>query len=350
MWTVTLADLRMRARQFAIAVVGATLVFAMALLMAGLSGGFRAEARRTVAAVGADWFVVPAGAGGPFSSPAEVPGKVVDVARRFRGVTAVDPLVVIPTITVAGPTKQVLVHLVGSRVGGMGAPRATSGREPRSSYEAVVDDLTHLRIGQTFSAAGRKFTVVGRVHGFSYFAGTPTIYVPIAGARAVAFGGRPDVTALAIRGTPTSVPKQAQLLSPSQVRDDLLRALNNGLQSIDIITWFLWIVAVVIIGAVVYLSALERKQDFAVLKAIGSSARWLYSGLAVQAATIAVLAAVLAIGLEPLLQTFIPMPLEVPVRALWLLPPVAVLIGLLASLSGLRQTLRADPALAFGSR
>ena len=61
------SDLRMRSRQFAIAVLGATLVFAMALVMAGLSGSFRAETRRTVAAVGADYFVVPAGTGGQVS-------------------------------------------------------------------------------------------------------------------------------------------------------------------------------------------------------------------------------------------------------------------------------------------
>jgi hypothetical protein len=35
---------------------------------------------------------------------------------------------------------------------------------------------------------------------------------------------------------------------------------------------------------------------------------------------------------------------------LWLVPPVAIVIGLLASLSGLRPALRADPALAFGSK
>ena len=43
MVTVTLADLAYRYRQFLIAVVGAGVVMAMALLMAGLVGGFGAE-------------------------------------------------------------------------------------------------------------------------------------------------------------------------------------------------------------------------------------------------------------------------------------------------------------------
>ena len=348
MWTVTLADLRMRARQFAVAVVGATLVFAMALMMAGLAGSFRAEVRRTVDAVGADYFVVPAGAGGPFTSPTEVDGRVVQVAQHTAGVRAADPLVIVPAVTIASGSSKVLVHLIGSRPGGMGAPPVHTGRAAVAPGDAVVDALTHLSIGQQFTVAGHVFHVVGRVRGYSYLAGTPTVYVTAAGAQAIAFAGRPDVTALAIRGRPSRVPTRAALVTPAQAQSDLLRTLANGLHSLDVVTWFLWTVAVVIIGAVVYLSALERRRDFAVLKAIGSSTWWAYGGLALQAGVVAVLSGVLAIAIEPLVGSAIPMELAVPTRDVWLLLPIAVVIGLLASLSGLRQVMRADPALAFG--
>jgi putative ABC transport system permease protein len=349
-WTVTLADLRMRARQFAIAVVGATLVFAMALVMAGLSGGFRAETRRTVAAVGADFFVVPTGSGGPFTSPSAVPARVVQVARRTAGVTAADPLVVIPTVTVAGTRRGGVVHLIGTRPGGMGAPSPSHGRPAIGPNDAVADDASHLRLGQRFLVGGHPFRVVGMLHGYSYFAGTPSIYVSLAGAQAVAFAGRNDITALAIRGRPVHVPARAQLFTPEQARIDMLRPVANGMRSIDVVTKLLWLVAAVIIGAIVYLSALERRQDFAVLKAVGSSARWLYGGLALQAGAVAAVSGLFAMAAEPLVGRAIPMSLAVPGRDLLLLLPVAVVIGLLASLSGLRQVVRADPALAFGSR
>lgn len=350
MWTVTLADLRMRARQFVIAVVGATLVFAMALVMAGLSGSFHAETQRTIDAVGADYFVVPAGTGGPFSSPAAVPGQVVQLARKTAGVTAADPLVVLPTVMVVGVPRHVLVHMIGTEPGGMGAPPPATGRAATGPNDALVDDASHLHMGQSFVVNGHPFRVVGRVHGYSYFAGTPSIYVSLAGAQAVAFAGRADITALAVRGHPTAVPRQAQLLTPAQTRADMLRPVANGLRSIQVVAMFLWLVAVVIIGAVVYLSALERRCDFAVLKAIGSSAQWLYGGLALQAGAIAAVSGLLAMAVEPAIARFIPMALAVPTRDLLLLLPIAVVIGLLASLSGLRQVVRADPALAFGSR
>ena len=348
MWTVTLADLRMRARQFTIAVVGATLVFAMALMMAGLAGSFRAEVRRTVAAVGADYFVVPAGAGGPFTSPAEVDGRVLQIARHTAGVREADPLVVVPAVTVASGSSKVLVHLIGAQPGGMGAPAVNVGRPATGPGDAVADVLTKLRVGQQFTIAGHIFHVVGRVRGYSYLAGTPTIYVTTAGAQAVAFAGRPDVTALAIRGRPNRIPSQAALVTPKQAETDLLRTLANGIRSLDVVTAFLWFVAVVIIGAVVYLSALERRRDFAVLKAIGSSTWWAYGGLALQSGVIALLSGVLAMAIEPLIGRAIPMQLAVPSHDLWLLLPIALVVGLLASLSGLRQVIHADPALAFG--
>jgi putative ABC transport system permease protein len=185
-------------------------------------------------------------------------------------------------------------------------------------------------------------------HGLSYFAGTPSVYLPVADAQRLLFAGRHDVTAVALRGSPTAVPRGLALMTPAATRADLLTPLRNGLRSIDVVRDFLWIVAAVIIAAVVYLSALERRRDFAVLKAIGSSNQWLFGGMALQAAFVAVLSGVLAIAAEPLLAQFVPMELAVPASARTALPPVALAIGLVASLSGLRQVLRADPALAFG--
>ena len=350
MWTVTLADLRMRSRQFAIAVVGATLVFAMALLMAGLSGSFRAEAARTVNSVGADAFVVRAGGGGPFTSPADLDGRLLEQVRREPGVSKADPLVVQPSQALQLEHGSVYAHVLGVVPTGLGAPRVSSGRGLHRSTDAIADSLTHLRLGQQFHIGSRLFTVVGTMHGYSYMAGTPSVYVTLSAAQDVMFGGRPDVTAIAVLGTPERVPAGLQVMSPTAARQDILRPLKNGLTSIDIVRDFLWCVAIVIIGAVVYLSALERRRDFAVLKAIGSSTRWLYGGMAIQAGVVALVSGAMAIVIEPLLGKLIPMELAVPASALSVLPPVALLIGLLASLSGLRQAVRADPALAFGSR
>ena len=102
------------------------------------------------------------------------------------------------------------------------------------------------------------------------------------------------------------------------------------------------------IGSVVYLSALERRRDFAVYKATGWSSAALAGGLAVQSVLLSVLASVVGIGLAALLVPLFPLSFEVPVTTQLLLPVVAMGVGLVASLAGLRKAVGVEPALAFG--
>jgi putative ABC transport system permease protein len=67
-----------------------------------------------------------------------------------------------------------------------------------------------------------------------------------------------------------------------------------------------------------------------------------------QAVIVAILAAVLGGVLSLLLGPLFPMRVVVPTSAFLLLPVVAVAIGLLASVAGIRRTVAVDPALAFG--
>jgi putative ABC transport system permease protein len=110
----------------------------------------------------------------------------------------------------------------------------------------------------------------------------------------------------------------------------------------------LWIVAALIVGSVIYLSALERTRDFAVFKAVGISTGSVLAGLAVQAVVVAVIAAVLGGLLSLVLAPIFPMTVVIPASAYLLLPVIAIAIGLLASVAGLRRAITVDPALAFG--
>jgi putative ABC transport system permease protein len=110
----------------------------------------------------------------------------------------------------------------------------------------------------------------------------------------------------------------------------------------------LWVVAGMIVGSMIYMSALERTRDFAVFKAVGVPTRSILAGLAMQAIIVAVLSALLGGVLSVLLGPLFPMRVDIPVMAFVLLPIVAVTIGVLASLAGLRRAVVVDPAVAFG--
>ena len=75
--------------------------------------------------------------------------------------------------------------------------------------------------------------------------------------------------------------------------DDLMRPMTAAVGAITFMAVLLWVVAALIVGSVIYLSALERTRDFAVLKAVGVSTRAVLAGLCLQAVIVAVVAAVL---------------------------------------------------------
>jgi putative ABC transport system permease protein len=127
-----------------------------------------------------------------------------------------------------------------------------------------------------------------------------------------------------------------------------LGPIESAVASIDLIRILLWFVAAIVMGAVIYLTALERERDFAVLTAVGASGSSLGVGLSIQAAVIALIAAALGAVVAKLIEPSFPLPVQIPSSAFITVPVVAVLVGLVAALAGVRKVNRSDPAEAFG--
>lgn len=347
MLSITLQDLKFRRRRFAIAIIGVALVFAMALVMSGMSAGFRVEARRVVSTVDADAWLVPEGVAGPFTAFGTIDAAVADEVAREQGVTRADPLIILRhTVERDGAHQD--VNVLGYRSDGHGEPELSSGRLPGRPGEAVVDGSVGVGVGDEFVMQDRTFTAVGRTSGFTYLGGIPVVMLTLSDAQELAFNGRPLANTVVVSGGLERPPPGFTLLGNDDVRADLLRPLANGVEAIDSVRILLWVVAAIIIGALIYLSALERVGDFAVLKAVGATSASLFAGLAVQAVIVSLLAAALGSLLGLLLAPTFALPIRIPASAFALLPAVALAVGALASLTGLRRAVHVDPALAFG--
>lgn len=346
MLAITLHDLRYRSRQFLIAVLGAGLVFAMALLLTGLAAGFRSEVHRTVTAVGADAWFVPPGSSGPFTAFGALSGDAVERVAAVPGVEQADPLLIVPSTTrVHGETKSVRVF--GLRKGGLGSPKVSRGREPSEPGDVVVDDRLGLGVGESFRVADRSFEVVGTVHGYTLLGGVPNVYLSLAEAQHVAFGGADLITTVVVRGTPRSTPDGLVALTTAAVEADTIHAMQDAIASIESSRALMWVVAAVIVAALMYVSALERLRDFAVLKSLGSSSLVLFAGVAMQAVVVALFAAGFALVASRLMRPMFALPTTVPASAYVVLPIVAVAVGLLSSLVALRRAIGVDPATAL---
>jgi putative ABC transport system permease protein len=157
------------------------------------------------------------------------------------------------------------------------------------------------------------------------------------------------VSAIAVEGSVgDDLPPDLTVVSNQAAQNDLLRALKQARSSIYLTAVLSWIVAALIIGSVVYLSIIERLRDFAVFKAIGVSTRSILGGLSLQATVLSLGAAIIGMGVGALLGTKLALPVSISWQTYALLPIVAIVVGLLASLIGIRIAVSVDPAAAFG--
>jgi putative ABC transport system permease protein len=342
MLSAALRDLQWRRRRFLIAILGTAVVFALTLVLTGLAHGFRAEAQRTVAVLGFDTFLIPAGAVGPFLGTSPFPST--------SPVTAVDggvPLVYGAT-TVDQNGMRRNANVFGAPAGGPGVPPVLSGKAPVQPDEAAVTSTLHRPVGDRLEIGSSTVRIVGLVGDLTALAGQPDIYLTTEGAQRLIFGGQPLISSVGVHGTPAAIPENFRAIDRQGAVDDLLRPTASAASAITQIAIMLWIVAALIVGSVIYLSALERTRDFAVFKAVGISTRSVLAGLAVQAVVVAVIAAVLGGLLSLVMAPIFPMTVVIPASAYLLLPVIAIAIGLLASMAGLRRAVTVDPALAFG--
>ncbi|HTH06617.1 MAG TPA: ABC transporter permease [Ilumatobacteraceae bacterium] len=318
---------------------GVALVFAMGVVMSGLAASFSREIERTLDAVGAETWAVSDQASGPFTSFTPVPIEA--------GQGAAPVMVLRQTIRVDGTVEDIVV--LGVDPTRLGAPDPDDGAALSGRGQVVVDEaLEGVGIGDSISVGGLPLDIVGTTTGQRIFAGIPVVYISLEDAQQIGVKGQPYATAFLYDETPTTAPEGLRLMSNHDVKEDALRPLENALTSIKIMQLLLWVVAATIIGSVLYLQALERTRDFAVFKATGTSTAAIGAGLALQAVVLSLMSAVVAAGLSLVLAPLVPMNIEIPASAFYLLPVVTVTVGLLASLVALRRTATVEPALAFG--
>jgi putative ABC transport system permease protein len=347
MWRVALADLRFRRRRFVITVLATAVVFAVTLLTSGVSATIHRQDERIVELFGADHWFVALGASGPFTTTTPIPASAADEVAALPGVARATPVILFRTIVeeAGGPSD---VNVVATPLGDVGRPQLASGRQVSAPGEVVVDEALDLRPGSVVRLGGHTMDVVGTARDVSYFFGTPTVFVSLADAQAQFFGFLPLASAVAAEGTPVGDVAGLRAVSEDDARADLRRPTQRGDDTVRFLNVLLWIAAVGIVGSVVYLSAIERTRQFAVMKATGATNGSLFVGLALQAVVLSVTAAAAAAAFAALLAPRFPFAVEISASSYGVLAVTAIGVGLVASGAGLRRAVDVDPALAFG--
>jgi putative ABC transport system permease protein len=341
---LTVRDLSHRFVRFVVVVVLAAVVFALLFVMTGLVEQFHSEPYDTTAAIGGSGWVLAEGVSGPFTAASSVPVALIE---------AVDAPSKAPVVAARsslghdGDSEEIVV--IGHVPDALGTPDVAEGRSVAAPGEIVLDESMGIDVGDDVLVAGQPFEVVGLTEDTTILAGIPLVFITLEDSQRLIFRSSDVVSGFLVDGEVASVPPGTTLIAADDVAADTLEPLDGAIASVDLVRGLLWVVAAIIIGSVVYLSALERQRDFAVLKAVGVSNRTLLSSLALQAVLVAIASVVVAVVLQRFITPAFPLRVRVPARAFWQLPLLAVVMALLAGVAGMRRVARSDPAMAFAA-
>jgi putative ABC transport system permease protein len=341
---LTVRDLAHRFVRFVVVVVLAAVVFALLFVMTGLVEQFNREPFDTTAAIGGSGWVLAEGVSGPFTAASSVPASAIEAVEA----TDKSPVVAArSSLGHDGSSEEIVV--IGHVPGALGTPDVADGRAVAVPGEIVLDASMGIDVGDEVVVAGQPFDVVGLTDDTTILAGIPLVFMPLEDAQQLIFRSTDVVSGFLVDGEVASLPAGTTLIAADDVAADTLEPLDGAIASVDLVRVLLWVVAAIIVGSVVYLSALERQRDFAVLKAVGVSNRTLLSSLALQAVLVALVSVAVATVLQRLITPAFPLRVRVPSRAFWEVPVLAVAMALLAGVAGMRRVARSDPAMAFAA-
>src|SRR5262249_20618906 len=208
------------------------------------------------------------------------------------GVTVAVPTVY-GTTTIPDHGSSRNVNVFGMPEMGPGMPAVSEGRVPANPAEIAVSSTMKRGVGQDLEIGSRTLRIVGIMPDSTVLARQANVFLTVAGAQQLLFSGQQLITSIGIRGTLDRPPDGYRVVDRAGGVEDLIRPLKGARTSISLMAWLLWVVAALIVGSMIYVSALERIRDFAVFKAVGVSTLSILSGLAVQAIVVALLAALL---------------------------------------------------------
>jgi putative ABC transport system permease protein len=344
-WTTAVRDARWRWKRFLTGGLAAALVLGLTVLLTGFVAQIDNEISRTIDAIGGSGFVVAAGTPGPFTSVSPIPVTIGDELDASG--TPAGPLIIVLQ-TIARDDGPLDVYVIGYAPGRRGEPAIAAGRLPAVAGEVVVDESAGRPVGSHVDMRGITYSVVGTTKDLTVLAGRPEVFMLLPDAQRAFLGGQPLAMAFAVDQPVSSPPAGTKFIDLAAGKRDLRRPLGKMVESISVFRVLLWLVAAAIVGSVLYLSALERAREMAVHKATGAASRDLVAGLVVQAVCLALASGVGAILLALVLAPIFPVGIRFSTGLLISAPVVAVVVGIVGSVAGLRRVLHVDPALAFG--
>jgi len=358
--------------RFAATVVGIVFSIVLVTVQLGLFVSFERTVAIMIDHARADLWIVPLGTK-CFEDP-----SLLDEANRYRalsidGVMKVDPIL----ISFAqwrmsdGGASPVLVIGSDLRGGGLLPWNLVEGSvDALSAPEAVAVDRTYFDrlgvtgIGSTAEMRDRRAEVRAATNGIRSFTTTPYVFTPLDRARSYTGTPRTKVTYLLVHLKPhTDVERVRSQLQSVLTKAEVLTAAEFSSRSRSF--WLFgtgagaalfagallaMVVGSVVVAQTLYSSTKEHLYEFATLRAIGSSGKYLQTVIITQAllSAVAGFAIALVIGLcvvRVTSESALPVLMTPGLTVILFL--LTIVMCVISALSSMVKVMRMDPAMVF---
>jgi putative ABC transport system permease protein len=393
-------DLKLHKGRFIATIIGVGLLFTIVLAMNGLYRGNIYEGLAIIKATDPDLWVVERFRGGPFNEQSSMSEYYHYSVRAVPGVEKACPFIYYTVERQIGDQSRHFSIIGYDIFAGLGGPqRIVAGRGLREAhYEMVADKKLGVNLGDQVLLGLHTYTVVGLTQGSIDTNGDPLVFLSLPDAQEVAFqkdneeirtqrqrlsrllsAQKTLSPALVASLAPTLAPDTHIInavlihLKPGADRTTVAHNIKNWLylsvystpeevqlmlkgrlagmtKQLLLFRTLLMIVSVVIIALVIYTFTMEKIRSIAVMKLIGAP-NWVIIRLVLEQSLLLTVSAFL-FALILINQTYPYFP-----KTILLVPGDEVLTfivvffgGILASILGLVQALKTQPALALGGQ
>jgi putative ABC transport system permease protein len=282
-----LRDLRWRFSSVAPVVVAAALVLTAYVVVAGWAAAIRFEAGQIAELQGAQSWIAPQTAVGPFSAGAAMTQQQLSQIRALPDVLRADPVLVArTTLTARGSVRDVVaLGVAGDGLGGL--EKVKNGSSSVAVGQVVVSSSIGVQVGDVINIAGDDLEVAGVSTAVTAYGGVPLVAMHIDDTRKLLFADAAVTSMVVIRGEAPNLPRGLRVFNGDAVRRDLARPSDMQLSNYRLVR----ILAALLGGALLVLAgwrlARERHGDLAVARRYGVSTGRLLGGLAVQCLALA---------------------------------------------------------------
>lgn len=349
-----------------VSVAGVAATVALLLFLFAVHEGVRDGSTRYVRTAGVDLWIAQQGSDNILKSSSFLPAALARRIASMEGVREASPLVrIITKAEVRGVVSSTLFLFGFDPVTKLGAPATiVEGSADLAPGDLVVDIAFArkyaLRIGDPLSIQGRPFRLKGISEGTNALV-SQFGFVRLDDGMAI-LGLDGTVSFILVKTDPGSRSAVARRIRESgrelavHEQDDFVRHHDEEMESgvlpvFAAASGFGAVVGGFIVALMLYSSALERRDDYATLKALGAGQSYLLRLVVGQALLITtagcVAAALLMLLITPLLLRIVPALTLRYVPAQLLVFPVALLIGALAAVAPLRVLRRIYPGEVF---